>query len=959
MDEFKIMNLKHFVIFLYLPLCCIAQSPKKQDVLKSLIAKSKMFYNEGQKDSSYHYAKISYKLAKQLKLDSLQLEIVGVFSYFEPDFKKALSYLAESEQIAIRNKQWHHLEKIYHTRGSLYYFRTKDEIALVHFLKLDSLLQIRKDDIFLAAMTKVNIIDILYETRTPNDTSFFPQMNKNIKDGIQLVEDGLKVNEDSIKFYNAYYLNVPAAILYEKKGYVYAARNKPQKALANYQKALENTNYVNSVFTGNDLRKSLIYNGLGNLFKKLNQQDSALHYYKKELIFINKTNDTLKKAIANYRIAKFYNDNNQPKTALNHLNTSQELMESAYLVREDNKYDMQDILASVHFNLGNFKKAFEASEKARYQLMTIQKEFNKNNISELETKYQTVKKEQEIALLESQNKIIEQKRKSQNNILISILSITIIAGIFFFSLYRNRKKTNTKLKELDKIKSNFFTNISHEFRTPLTLIVTPIDDLLEEDGLSDKKRHQFTIAKQNSERLLELVNQLLELSKIDAGQLKLNIQRGDVLQLIASLTDSFKYHAKQRHITYTTIVAQNGDLVWFDKDAIEKITVNLLSNAIKYTSENGAVTCQAFIKSDTLFIEVKNSGNGLTAYQAQHIFERFYQTNDQNQGTGIGLALVKELVELHKGKIDVLSTPNSETTFKLSLPVDKNSFKNETIIEPSNNETQTQIPLLTSSSIEEDDEFLDNDLPILLIVEDNNDLRQLLKQTFEALYKVIVAPNGAIGLDLALEHIPDLIISDIMMPEKDGITLTKELKNNELSAHIPIILLTAKAEGESHFKGIKTGADDYITKPFNKKLLALKVEKLIESRRKLQLRYSQELILLPKDIAITNLDEQFLERVQLTLDKSLIDPSFNVTEFSEAVGMSRMQLHRKLKALTGLSATEFIRSQRLKLAAQLLKKSDINVSQIGYSVGFNDHAYFSKCFKELYHCTPSVYAKSQ
>lgn len=196
-----------------------------------------------------------------------------------------------------------------------------------------------------------------------------------------------------------------------------------------------------------------------------------------------------------------------------------------------------------------------------------------------------------------------------------------------------------------------------------------------------------------------------------------------------------------------------------------------------------------------------------------------------------------------------------------------------------------------------------------------------------------------------------------MMPEKDGITLTKELKNDERSAHIPIILLTAKAEVESQFKGIDTGADDYITKPFDKKLLALKVEKLIESRKQLQLRYSQELILLPKDIAITNLDEIFLKKVQEILDRNLVESSFSVTDFSEAVGMSRMQLHRKLKALTGLTASEFIRSQRLKLAIQLLKTSDINISQVGYSVGFNDHSYFTKCFKKAYNCTPTEFAK--
>jgi len=947
------MNIKYIIIIFLLPLCCIGQSQKDIESIKKFIKISKDFFDEGKHDSSYYYSKMSYELAKELKQDSLQLKIVGLLSHYEPNLQKALSYLEESEQLAIKNKQWRRLESIYYSRGSIYYTRTKDGSALEHFLELDSLIELRGKDKFLAAMTKVKIVEILHESRTANDTSYFPQMVKNIKDGLKIVENGLKVSEDSLVFYNAYYLNVPAAILQEKMAFIYTQRNEPKKAIVNYKKALKNTVFRDTLFEDNYLRKSLIYNGLADLYNKEEQRDSALYYYKKELIEINKTIDTLRQAIANYKIAEYYNTNDNPKKALKHLNTAKTLIQNVHFVRKENRYDIQNILASTHFNLGNFEKAYEASEKARNLLISIQSEFNKTNVSELETKYQTVKKEQVITLLESENLL----RKNQRNVLLGGLVITTIAGIFFFILYRNRKKTNTKLKELDKVKSNFFANISHEFRTPLTLISSQIDDVLDDTNISTEQRQQFTVAKQNSNRLLELVNQLLDLSKIDAGHLKLQLQEGNVLQLISALSDSFSYHAKQKNITYSINIKQNDESAWFDKDAVEKITVNLLSNAIKYTPENGTVNCKASVENNKLFLEVKNSGKGLTKPESEHIFERFYQTNEQNQGSGIGLALVKELVELHKGTIEVKSIPNHETSFKLSLAIDKNNFKNESIRATSSNEIQKEIQLYNNTSIEDHDQFTDTDLPILLIVEDNDDLRNLLKQTFKDRYNVISAYNGNIGVEQALEHIPDLIISDIMMPEKDGISLTKELKTDERSAHIPIILLTAKAEVESQFKGIDTGADDYITKPFDKKLLALKVEKLIESRRQLQLRYSQELVLLPKDIAITNLDEKFLEKVQVTLDESLIDPSFNVTEFSEAVGMSRMQLHRKLKALTGLTASEFIRSQRLKLATQLLKTSDINISQVGYSVGFNDHSYFTKCFKEAYKCTPTEFAK--
>ena len=580
----------------------------------------------------------------------------------------------------------------------------------------------------------------------------------------------------------------------------------------------------------------------------------------------------------------------------------------------------------------------------------------RSSVDKLETKYQTKEKEQEIALLKSQNETVEQQKRNQRNLLLGGIGITTIVGLFLFGLFRNRQKTNTKLKELDTAKSNFFANISHEFRTPLTLITNPIERTLEEDNLSDTKRQQFEMAKRNSDRLLSLVNQLLDLSKIDDGQLKLQIEKSNAIKCINALSESFTYTAKQKNINYNLNIKPYTKDVYFDKDALEKIVVNLISNAVKYTKEKGTISCDVFIKNDTLHLKVKNSSKGLSPTEIKNIFHRFYQTNEKNNGTGIGLALVKELVELHNGKIDVSSMPNEFTTFSVTLPVDKNSFKNDQFV-TSQKDTSVVIPNIGKTISIEDEEFTDTNQPILLLVEDNEDVRFLLKQTFEDTYNIITAPNGEKGIELALEHIPDLIISDIMMPIKDGIELTERLKNDERTSHIPIILLTAKAGDDNKLTGIKVGADDYITKPFNSKLLITKAEKLIENRRLLQQRYSQELVLYPKDISVTNIDEQFLEKVQTILDDNLLESSFSVTDFSEAAGMSRMQLHRKLKALTGLTTTEFIRSQRLKLAAKLLQTSDINISQVGYSVGFNDHSYFAKCFKDSYKCTPTEYAK--
>lgn len=433
-----------------------------------------------------------------------------------------------------------------------------------------------------------------------------------------------------------------------------------------------------------------------------------------------------------------------------------------YYLRE--RKEVTEALKKAYLGQKNYEKAFIANENLLVLVDSLNIQNKEKLTTELETKYQTEKKEKEIALLKSEKALNAQKQKNQSNLLLGGLGITSIAGLFLFVLYRNRHKTNTQLKELDTLKSNFFANISHEFRKPLTLISSPIDDILNDDSISHKNRQQFTVAKQNSERLLSLVNQLLDLTKIDAGQLKLHLQEGNVLQLISALSESFTHSATQKNINLNLKIKQSDQKVWFDKDAIEKITVNLLSNALKYTPENGSVVCHTSIENHKLILQVKNTGTGLTYDESKHIFDRFYQTNEQNQGTGIGLTLVKELVELHKGTISVRSTEKGWTTFNVMLSIDKNSFKNATILGDIDNNSNIEAPIISSTIFEDDNEFIDSELPILLIVEDNTDLRNLLKQSFDDSYNVITAPNGNIGVELALEHIPDLIISDIMMP---------------------------------------------------------------------------------------------------------------------------------------------------------------------------------------------------
>ncbi|MCF6168828.1 response regulator [Lutibacter sp.] len=506
-----------------------------------------------------------------------------------------------------------------------------------------------------------------------------------------------------------------------------------------------------------------------------------------------------------------------------------------------------------------------------------------------------------------------------------------------------------------------FTNISHEFRTPLTLISGPIQQQLKKRQLSKTDRTNFEVIQRNTTRLLALVNQLLDISKIESGSLKLKVAPYNLTSFLEKLLDGFSFMTNQKEINFKVNINSIPKETWFDKDIVEKIVTNLLSNAIKYTPIKGTIIAEAFVKENKLKFIIKNTGAGIAPNKVIKIFDRFYQANNNSEGIGIGLALVKELVVLHKGKIKAESILNQWTTFTILLPIYKKVFKeNEIISDPVFDENSLTINLSNKNTYELENKIINEETenPIALIVEDNKDMNNYIGTLLKDEYTIIQAVNGEEGIKLALEYVPDIVICDIMMPLKNGVVLCNTLKTNELTNHIPIILLTAKAGEENQISGIKAGADAYITKPFNNELLLLKVAQLIAIRKKLQVRYSQEVILKPTDIAINSIDERFLNQVQSVLDSKLIESSFHVDEFCKAVGMSRMQLHRKLKVLTGLSTSEFIRSQRLKLAAQLLKSSDINISQVGYSVGFNNHAYFSKCFKKIYNCTPSEYAKN-
>ncbi len=511
-----------------------------------------------------------------------------------------------------------------------------------------------------------------------------------------------------------------------------------------------------------------------------------------------------------------------------------------------------------------------------------------------------------------------------------------------------------RLKKLDEFKTKLYNNISHEFRTPLTLISGPVEKQLSKQELSENDKEDLNLIKRNSKRLLNLVNQLLDLSKLETGNLKLSVSEGNLSLLLRQLATAFEFKAKEKGIRFTYDVP-NINNAWFDKDVIEKVITNLLNNAIKYAPINGYVTFSVAVYDGNVILSVLNNGNNLNDDELPKLFQRYYQNNTQKEGVGIGLSLVKELTVLSHGNVVAHTLNKDDIQFTVTLPIEKDFFSTseivqksyDVIVEEENKIEHQEVNGVSVNDLEEK--------PWLLIVEDDEDVRAFVTSVFKESYRIIEATNGESGIKKAAKHIPDIIISDIMMPKINGIQLCNTLKEDYRTSHIPIVLLTAKVGDQNEIEGLRTGADAYVTKPFNSEKLKIRVEKLIANRKKLQNYYGKSNALDFHNVQISNTEEQFIDKLKETVKETVLQPDFNAESLSKLMHMSRMQLHRKLKAITGLSTSEFIKTERLKLAVALLENSDHTVSEIAYQIGFNSPSYFIKSFKKIYSCTPMEY----
>ena len=877
-------------------------------------------------DSAISQYKISLRDLKEKNTSKgLVFSSIGWEHANQSNYDSAQYYYNKQLKFGQQTNNNKHISRAYTNMGSMWHQQRKYEKSFEFYTKADSVLE--QDENLRVSKLRANVYNYLgYSVRITHGYEKAIEYYLKAKEVHEQINNQLGVQEVNVAIAQAY-----------------TSFKEYDKALdlLNESIAYHQVNAPNS----NSYSYSIIVRGY--LLLKMKQYKKAekdhLKFYELALSTSSKTHES--RALG--YLGNFYFETAEYNKSIEKYIQAIELNEDLNDLSRQIEFSKQLII--VYKKTNNHKKAVEYYDN----VIALQNKFDANKIAEdtrrLETKYQTEKKEQTIAMLEAENELIAQKTKNQFIIFLGSLGIMFIAGFFIYSLYKNRKKTTHKLQELNRIKSNLFTNISHELRTPLTLISGPIEHQLSNNNLSKEDRDELVLVKQNANRLLNIVNQLMDLALLDSGELKLNVTLGNLKMLLEQSVSAFQYQADKKNIQISTNI-KNLESVWFDSDSIEKIVYNLLSNAVKYAEPNSIILFEAHKEKNNLIITVINNSTDVNHINIANLFQRFYQNDATTEGVGVGLALVKELVNQLNGNVTASVKESDKIEFSVTLPIHKSALKTSGV--------KNDLMLIEKQPIEN---TLTNtnliDELVLLIVEDDHDIRKFIRTIFQDQFKIIEADNGKVGIDKAIEHIPDLIISDVMMPITDGIELCNTLKNNQLTSHIPIVILTAKVGDEHEMKGLESGADAYVTKPFSVEKLKIRVQKLLEVREKLQKHYSKGFHIKP-DLKITSAETEFLQRLQSTLNQHITDSNFTTARFTETMQMSRAQLHRKLKAIVNMTATEFIRTERLKLAIVLLKSSDANMSEIAYQIGFNSPSYFIKCFKEIYHCTPNEFLNS-
>ena len=542
--------------------------------------------------------------------------------------------------------------------------------------------------------------------------------------------------------------------------------------------------------------------------------------------------------------------------------------------------------------------------------------------------------------------LVQYNHQKMYIVLFSIILLLLI-GIMVY-IYRTILMKRRIEEEANKAKLQFFTNISHELRTPLTLIADPVNYIIHDDNLNSQQRSMLQIVQRNVLVLIQLVSEILDFRKVQNGKMELRLSDFNLAESMKQWIKLFSASAQKKHIAIS-MDAPDTIMLRADQDKIERICYNLLSNALKYTSEGGEISLMAKEEGGRVMISVADNGCGISSDELPYIFDRFYQAKNAGRGTGIGLAIVKAFTELHHGEVSATSIEGKGSTFTIHIPVRQKgevtnqlTEKIEQLIEPSSAE---EVPN-QARHIDELIQPYQTDKPEVLIIDDNIDIRTYLRSVLSEKYNVSEAADGKVGLELARKIVPDIVLSDIMMPVMDGLAFCQQLKTDKAISHIPVILLTARSLDEQRAEGYEHGADAYLSKPFSLRLLLSRIDNLIESRKKLNQTWSKGV----EDDEIGNIsneiDKSFLKQLRKIIQENLANSDLSVEQIGDEIGLSRVQLYRKVKALTGYSPVEIVRKARLTRARHLLQTTERTVSEVAYAVGFSTPSYFSKCYKD-------------
>lgn len=988
----KNTNIARFSLFILLMFLCAthikANSPiqKSTDSLKQVLSKtkdpirkvdilnrlSKLEIEREDYDAAFNtlneLIKISDKTRNiQAKADAY--ENIGHIFSAKKEAEKAINNHMIALNLRKKAKDDYGIANSYRNIGKIYYSNLNNYIESIKFYKRALVLYENLND-------KPNI------AQTLGNITMNYRFLDDFHNALKYSTDALKISKeikDSTGISNAY--QTMGQCMYEKDD---------KKAMEYFQKALKISEAQNDY-----INMMQCYTWIASIYSDRNNTSETMQIYNKLLALSKKTDNKLMATVSYYGIATYVKfPENKLEEALHYLDLAESGVNKSYQIsiwgtkaqiynkkkeyakakeyidkviayrkstnEKGNLGKAYETSASINENAGNYKEALE-----NYKLYKIYSDsVTQNDASKNVMKYEFELKESEMRARQKEE--LSRKALVSNTTygILGTLILLAISGLYTFRL-RNKKlsaeKQNLELKnreaelakETEEFKARFLSNISHEFRTPLTLINGHLEILKKEGNSKNQKR--FDEMEYSGQRLLQLINQLLDLTKLEKNQYHLYYKKGDIMTESQNYIQAFHSLAEQRNINLTTEITESAKEKFSQKDfaysseTLASIFNNLVSNAIKFTPTGGNVHCEIDFKNDNLYISISDTGTGIPEKDLPHIFDRFYQVATEEkpiyEGSGIGLAIVKELALLHNGDITAENNENGGSTFTVWLSEGQiiSTAENPEIVIPS------AIPN-TNSSVTENPE--DKEKPLILVVEDQRELRKFIVENLGNQYRFLEAENGKLGTELALEHLPDIVISDVMMPEMNGFQLCQTLKENDITSHIPIILLTAKSDQTDKIEGLETGADDYLTKPFSISELTLRIKNRIHQQENLRKKFVGNTIPVVEEAPELNeRDRNFLEKLD-KIARQNISKESGVIDLASEIGLSTSQLTRKLKTLTGQTPANFIRNIQMDTALQMLKRGD-SVSEAAWNVGFSEPAYFTKVFKKHFGFLPS------